>query len=107
MKNVSFRTITPVLILAVIVLFVFSGCSNYEDVTECLDGKNYGFWNGLWHGIIAPIDLVAMIWRDDVSVYAPNNNGFWYAFGFVLGSGGWGFMSGRGAREARKKRREA
>jgi len=78
--------------LAVIILL--SGCANNEIVTECLKGKTYGFWAGLWHGIIAPIDLIAMIWRDDVSVFAPNNNGAWYAFGFIIGSGGWGFFGG-------------
>ncbi len=96
----------PWLIMAVFFIFLISGCSNYEDVSECLDGKNYGFWNGLWHGIIAPIDLIAMIWRDDVSVYAPNNNGFWYAFGFVLGSGGWGFLGSQGAKSAKKRRKD-
>lgn len=84
--------VIPVLFLAAILLL--SGCSNNEILTACLKGKTYGFWAGLWHGIIAPIDLIAMIWRDDVSVFAPNNNGAWYAFGFILGSGGWGFFGG-------------
>lgn len=106
MKNINFKSFLPLLIAGVIFILMFSACSNYEDVSECLDGKNYGFWNGLWHGIIAPIDLIAMIWRDDVTVFAPNNNGFWYAFGFVLGSGGWGFLSGKGMNSAKKKRRE-
>ena len=84
-----------------LVLLLLAGCANNEMVAECLHGTTYGFWSGLWHGIIAPIDLIAMIWRDDVTVYAPNNNGTWYAFGFVLGSGGWGFLGGSRAR--RKK----
>jgi hypothetical protein len=106
MKALSRVNYTPILLFSLFALLVVSGCSNYEDVSGCLDGKTYGFWNGLWHGIIAPIDLVAMIWREDVSVFAPNNNGFWYSFGFVLGSGGWGFLGGKGARSARSKRRE-
>jgi hypothetical protein len=84
-------------------LLILSGCANKEVVTECLKGHTYGFWGGLWHGIIAPIDLIAMLWRDDVSVYAPNNNGIWYAFGFVLGSGGWGFLGGQKASKSHKK----
>ena len=79
------------------ILIIISGCANKEVITECLKGHTYGFWSGLWHGIIAPIDLIAMLWRDDVSVFAPNNNGAWYAFGFILGSGGWGFFGGHGA----------
>lgn len=105
MKAISRVNYTPVLIISLFMILVISGCSNYEDVSECLDGKTYGFWNGLWHGIIAPIDLVAMIWREDVTVFAPNNNGFWYSFGFVLGSGGWGFLGGKGARSSRRRRR--
>jgi len=106
MKALSRINYTPVLLISLFMILVISGCSNYEDVSECLDGRTYGFWNGLWHGIIAPIDLVAMIWREDVTVFAPNNNGFWYSFGFVLGSGGWGFLGGKGARSSRRRRSE-
>ncbi|MCK9421607.1 MAG: hypothetical protein M0Q38_03320 [Bacteroidales bacterium] len=83
-------------------LILFAGCANREIVTECLKGHTYGFWGGLWHGIIAPIDFLAMLWRDDVSVFAPNNNGAWYAFGFIIGSGGWGFLGGRGVSRSRR-----
>lgn len=78
---------------------VFTGCANKEVVTDCLKGPTYGFWYGLWHGIIAPVDLVLMLFRDDITVYASNNNGAWYAFGFVLGSGGWGFLGGRSGKK--------
>lgn len=90
-----------ILILLSLVL-LFSACAPYVDVNECLVGKTYGFWGGLWHGIIAPIDLVAMIFSDDYVVYAANNNGIWYAFGFVLGSGGWGFLGAKGSRSRKK-----
>ncbi|MCF8226326.1 MAG: hypothetical protein K9J30_10665 [Bacteroidales bacterium] len=96
----------PALLVVFVALLLFAGCSNYEDVSACVDGKTFGFLNGLWHGIIAPVDLVAMIWREDVAVFAPNNNGFWYAFGFVIGSGGWGFLGGKGAKAASRKSRE-
>ena len=88
-------------IAGMMIVFLFAGCSNAQPVAECLKGEPYGFWAGLWHGIIAPIDLIAMIWRDDVTVFAQNNNGIWYAFGFILGSGGWGFLGGN--RACRKK----
>ncbi|HNY01512.1 MAG TPA: hypothetical protein PKG48_02935 [Bacteroidales bacterium] len=88
---------TVLLTLLSIVAISLAGCANKEMVTECLKGHTYGFWAGLWHGIIAPIDLIAMLWRSDVSVFATNNNGAWYAFGFVLGSGGWGFLGGHKA----------
>lgn len=88
------------IILSGIILLgvVLSGCANSEPVTDCLKGHTYGFWGGLWHGIIAPIDLVIMLFRDNVTVFAQNNNGAWYAFGFILGSGGWGFLGGNRSR---------
>jgi len=80
----------------VILCFFLSGCANREIVSTCLTGHTYGFVGGLWHGFIAPFDLIAMLFRDDITVFAENNNGAWYAFGFLLGSGGWGFMGGKG-----------
>ncbi|MEX0981580.1 MAG: hypothetical protein WD577_01240 [Bacteroidales bacterium] len=105
MKYEKLRSLLPFAAIGLLFVFLFSGCSNYEDVSACVDGKTYGFLNGIWHGIIAPVDLIAMIWREDVTVYAPNNNGIWYAFGFVLGSGGWGFFGGKGVSGGRKRRR--
>ena len=93
--------------LVILVLFaatlILSGCSNNEVVTECLKGQTYGFWSGLWHGIIAPIDLILMLFKDDFTVFAQNNNGAWYAFGFMIGSGGWGFLGGNRASKAGRK----
>jgi hypothetical protein len=89
-KQVSF--VMTVLVLGS-VLFM-SGCANKEVVTACLTGQTYGFWWGLWHGFIAPVDLVLSLFRDDITVFAQNNNGAWYSFGFLIGSGGWGFFGG-------------
>lgn len=84
--------------------FLAVSCANKESVEACLTGHTYGFWGGLWHGIIAPIDFIGMLFKDNVSLYAQNNNGAWYAFGFLIGSGGWGFMGGKGL--GRKKSRD-
>lgn len=85
-----------------LVIIVFYSCANKEVVTPCLNGYTYGFLGGLWHGFIAPFDLFGMIFFDDITVFAQNNNGAWYAFGFLLGSGGWGFFGGKGAKWRRK-----
>lgn len=77
-------------------LFILSACAQREIVDTCLTGHKYGFWGGLWHGIIAPIDFVVMLFNDKITMYAQNNNGNWYAFGYLLGSGGWGFLGGKG-----------
>lgn len=91
---------TTVMILSgILVMMLFSSCAEKEVVTKCLAGHTYGFWGGLWHGLIAPFDLVGMLIRDDVTMYAQNNNGAWYAFGFLLGSGGWGLLAGSGRKK--------
>lgn len=89
-KNVPFVMITLVMITG----FLMSSCANKEIVTACLSGQTFGFWWGLWHGFIAPVDLVLSLFRDDITVFAQNNNGAWYSFGFLIGSGGWGFFGG-------------
>ncbi|MCK9203586.1 MAG: hypothetical protein M0P58_03995 [Bacteroidales bacterium] len=99
LKNLYGLLFTVLLVAGLVFL---AGCANKQVVSDCLSGQPYGFWAGLWHGIIAPIDLIAMLWRDDVSVFATNNNGAWYAFGFMIGSGGWGFLGGKGASKCRK-----
>ena len=80
------------LFLAIIIL---SGCARSEPVDACLEGRTYGFIYGLFHGFLAPIDLFLMVFSDKYTVYAQNNSGAWYAFGFLIGSGGWGFMGGK------------
>jgi hypothetical protein len=99
----AIKRLTGIVIPLLFIVMIVAGCANSEIVTACLKGHTYGFWAGLWHGIIAPIDLIAMIWRDDVSVFAQNNNGVWYAFGFIIGSGGWGFLGGNRASRSRGK----
>lgn len=80
-----------------ILALMLCGCAdNVQMVTETETCVHiYGFWGGVWHGLIAPFDFVGMLIWDDVSMYAPSNNGGWYAFGFLLGSGGLGFLAGK------------
>ena len=79
---------------ALLFIVMLSGCADSTPLST-LNAHVYGFWGGLWHGFIAPFDFIGMLIWDDVAVYAPNNNGAWYAFGFVLGCGGLGFGGGR------------
>jgi len=103
MKNYKKQRWVYLVLFGLIGLLLLSACENKELVNDCLTGKTYGFWAGLWHGIIAPIDLIVMLFNEKVTVFAPNNSGFWYAFGFLLGSGGWGFLGSRGAKKRKKK----
>lgn len=96
MKQSLNPNINTALILLALSAICLSGCADKEIVDECLKGHTYGFWGGLWHGFIAPFDLIGMLISDKVTMYAENNNGIWYAFGFLLGSGGWGFLGRHG-----------
>lgn len=73
--------------LLVFLTFMLSSCAEALPVQECLDAVPYGFLGGLWHGFIAPFSFVVGLFMDDVALYAVNNNGSWYDFGFVLGAG--------------------
>ncbi|MFI2703761.1 hypothetical protein [Cellulosimicrobium composti] len=45
----------------------------------------YGFWWGLWHGVILPVSFIVSLFTDTVSIYEVDNDGNWYDVGFVLG----------------------
>ena len=92
MKNSDSKILVAFCSISLIV--IFSGCAHNTIVKECLTGQPYGFWGGIWHGIIAPFDFLGMIFGDNITMYAQNNNGVWYALGFLIGSGGWGFLGG-------------
>jgi hypothetical protein len=48
------------------------------------------FWEGLGHGLIAPIAFVIGLFQDEVRMYAFPNAGRWYDFGFLIGLSLWG-----------------
>ena len=95
MKRINFRSVITLIVILSLIL-ILTSCAKKEIVDACLTGHKYGFWGGLWHGIIAPVDFVIMLFKDDVTMYAQNNNGAWYALGFLIGGGGWGFLGGKG-----------
>lgn len=75
-----------ILILMLIAVSI-SGCADVTNVYDCLPPEPYGFWGGLWHGMIAGFSWIGSLFRDDIAIYAVNNNGGWYDFGFILGLG--------------------
>ncbi len=93
-----------VILLSVAILFIAVGCARNEIVDQCLTGHKYGFLGGLWHGFIAPFDFIGMLFNNEITMYAQNNNGGLYALGFLIGSGGWGFFSSRGVYRVRQRR---
>lgn len=85
MKNL--RTKLSYTLYFVLVAFLFTGCADVTLIDECVTVAPYGFWGGLWHGMIAPFAWIGSLFSDDIAIYAVNNNGGWYDFGFILGIG--------------------
>ena len=88
--------------LLVLTLVVLAGCvagPNPQVNTPNEEGEVAGFWQGLWHGIIAPVTFVISLFSDTVHVYEVHNNGNWYVVGFLVGItaiwGGGGRASSR------------
>lgn len=81
-----------ILLLLVIIalLMLMTSCADVEQIETCVTGKVYGFWNGLWHGLISPFAFIGSLFNDEIAIYAVNNNGGWYDFGFILGIGSLG-----------------
>ncbi len=52
-------------------------------------GSTRGFLPGLWMGYLAPLKFVISLFADNLTIYAIDNNGDWYNFGFILGIGGF------------------
>jgi len=94
------RRIIGIGILVVITMLFMTSCADVTNIDKCRVDDPYGFWGGLWHGLIAFFSFFGSLFSDDIAVYAVNNNGAWYDFGFVLGSGILGF----GASSSTRKR---
>lgn len=77
------RALAALLLLAVIL----PGCADVTPIDPSVTATPYGFLGGLWHGFIAPLSFIGSLIDDDIAMYAVNNNGGWYDFGFVLGAG--------------------
>lgn len=79
MKNLKF------VFLFALVAILFTSCTYVQQDTSCLNGNVYGFWGGLWHGMIAGISFIGSLFNHEIAVYAINNNGAWYNLGFLFG----------------------
>ena len=70
-----------------VILFMTTGCADPQVVTTCLVGQPAGFWWGLWHGLTIWFSFFGQLFGMDVAMWAVNNTGGWYYFGFWLGIG--------------------
>lgn len=87
------KNLTIFALLAISTILLVS-CADVSHVQNCLppEEHTYGFWGGLWHGMIAGFAFIGSLFSDDIAVWAVNNNGGWYTFGFVLGTGSFGSL---------------
>lgn len=85
MKNLA-NSLKRISLLALFII-ILTGCAKTIPIEECLEVAPYGFFGGLWHGFIAPFSFIVSLFMDDFALYAVNNSGSWYDFGFVLGAG--------------------
>jgi hypothetical protein len=75
-------------IMILLLSFLFTGCANVSPHVEtCITSDPYGFWGGLWHGMIIHFSWIGSLFSEDIAIYAYDNNGVWYDFGFILGLG--------------------
>ena len=64
-------------------LLLLAGCAHSLPLPT--EPAPYGFLGGFWHGLIIFFSFVGSLFNDDIAIYAINNNGGWYDFGFYLG----------------------
>ena len=100
MKTHSSHTPWSLAFIAAMGVILFSACAEPVPIDPSVTAEPYGFLGGLWHGFIAPFSFVCSLFMDNVAMYATNNNGGWYDFGFVLGSG---ILFGGGAKASRRR----
>ena len=81
------KTIFYFVFFLIVIMCIMTGCAPKLDVSKVAPQEPFGFWSGLWHGMIAPITFFISLFSDSIAMYAKNNTGGWYDFGFCVGAG--------------------
>lgn len=102
MRFVTSLSSKVILGLLVIVMFTIS-CAETVPLSLSISVKNYGFWHGVLHGLILPFSFIGSLFDDSIAIYAINNIGSWYDFGFVFGASIIFGGSGKGSSRRKKK----
>jgi len=97
---------TTVLVVTLALLLVMlAGCApGPNELVGTSTEKAAGFWQGLWHGVIAPVTFIISLFNKNVQMYEVHNTGNWYNLGFLLGmSIIFGGGAGGAARRSRRR----
>jgi hypothetical protein len=87
------------LLVVIVLAITLAGCASQYAPDRV--SNPYGFFFGIWHGMIFPLALMAKLlswivslfgisFLDSVTIFGRPNTGFFYYFGFVLGLGALG-----------------
>ena len=91
-----------IILVAFALVFMATSCAEPQPIDPCIQTEEtHGFIFGLIHGFLAPLTFLISLISDSVAMYAVNNSGGWYDFGFLLGIGGF---SGGIFKGSKKKR---
>jgi uncharacterized spore protein YtfJ len=95
---------TVLVVTLALLLVMLVGCApGPNELMGTNAGKAAGFWQGLWHGVIAPVTFIISLFNKNVQMYEVHNTGNWYNFGFLLGMS---IVFGGGGASARRSRRQ-
>jgi hypothetical protein len=96
-----------VVVALALLLVMLAGCApGPNELVGTSTGKPAGFWQGLWHGVIAPVTFIISLFNRNVQMYEVHNSGNWYNLGFLLGMSII-FGGGAGGASARRSRRQS
>jgi uncharacterized spore protein YtfJ len=95
---------TALVVTLALLLVMLVGCApGPNELIGTSTEKSAGFWQGLWHGIIAPVTFIISLFNNNVQMYEVHNKGNWYNLGFLLGMS---IIFGGGGASTRRSRRQ-
>jgi len=88
-----------IFLFVIITFLLISGCAKHYTAATYSDP--YGFFSGVWHGVICPFSILTNLisWilslfdiylLYDIQIIGRPNTGFFYYLGFVFGLSGYG-----------------
>jgi len=81
----TWKTMATIAVLVLILYGIACAPGNYRWNQTMNPGHKAGFWAGLWHGLIIIVTFIVSLFTNTVGIYEPNNVGWPYNLGFILG----------------------